>query len=70
MKTVGSPKKPTHPSYYSNMLQFMTWLHKRDTAYTKGTTFTREELLKVTPKAVHDYMALKAFGKTEYGPED
>ena len=64
------PERPVAPSYYSNLLAFMTWFHQKDRPYPKGTTFTREQLLEITPKAVHDFMALKAFGKINYGDND
>ena len=38
--------------------------------HPKGTGFTREQLLEVAPMVVHDWMALKAFGKVDYGDED
>jgi hypothetical protein len=43
--TLSEPGK----SYEPNMLRFMEWLHKKEHRYSKGTTFTRTQLLDIKP---------------------
>lgn len=59
--------------YRSYMMEFMTFFHRWQgkevtTTYPLTTMFTREQLLEITPKAVHDWMATKTYGKAVYGP--
>jgi hypothetical protein len=56
------------PEYITTFLEFMSFIHNK--AYDKSHTFTRAELLKVTPKQFLAFVTYKAFGKTRYGPED
>ena len=62
--------------YRSYFMDFMTFFHRRQGkevpagGYPLTKMFTREELLEISPRDVHDWMAIKAFGKVDYGPGD
>lgn len=56
--------------YSPNIVKFMSWFHEKDPPYPKDEKFTREELLQITPGAVHDYLATLAFGRVEYAEND
>jgi len=45
-------------------MDFMSFFHAKDEVYPRDTVFTREQLSQITPKAVYDWLAIKAFGKT------
>ncbi|KAK1737232.1 hypothetical protein QTG54_012099 [Skeletonema marinoi] len=57
-------------AYFDYMCDLMTFFHKPDEPYPPTKVFTREELLLLTPKVVRDWMAMKTFGKLDYGPGD
>ena len=52
------------PRYLAHIISCMSFFHGKN--YTKRDQFTKEQLLELTPKAVHDWMAIKAFGKVRY----
>lgn len=56
--------------YFAYFMEFMAFFHGKDEVYPMTTVFSREQLRQITPKAVHDWLAMVAFGKTEYGPAD
>lgn len=65
-----SKLKKNEKNYFNYMADLMTYFHQRKEPYHPSHVFTREELLELTPKVVRDWMAMKAFGTTEYGPGD
>ena len=48
----------------------MSWFHEKDPPYDLYERFTKDELLEIYPKAVHDWMAMGVFGKTDYGDDE
>ena len=48
----------------STMVDFMSYFHgKQDEPYEKDATFTREELLEITPSDILEWMNLKEIGR-------
>ena len=46
---------PRHPTYEHPLCRFMAFVHDRPfERYTKGTTFSREQLLQIKPEHVHN----------------
>ncbi len=62
--------KENEKRYFAYFMDFMAFFHGKDVVYPKTTVFTREDINKITPKAVHDWLAMTAFGKVDYGPGD
>jgi len=62
--------KHNEKRYFTYFMEFMTFFHARDEVYPKTTVFTRADINKITPKAVHDWLAITAFGKADYGQGD
>ncbi len=62
--------KVNEKSYFSYFMEFMTFFHGKDEKYPNDTVFTREEMNQITPIAIHDWLAVITFGKTDYGPAD
>ena len=58
------PTSSTAKKYKSSLISFMSYFHNKQ--YDKDKVFTKEELLQIRPRDIHNWMALKAFGKTRY----
>ena len=58
------PTSSTAKKYKSSLISFMSYFHNKQ--YDKDKEFTKEELLQIRPRDIHNWMALKAFGKTRY----
>lgn len=55
--------------YENYLCHFMGYVHQKGGRYSKGTTFTREQLLQIRPQHLLDWLSMKAFGKTNYSIE-
>ena len=61
---------PRHPTYEHPLCRFMAFVHNRPfERYTKGSTFTKEQLLQIKPEHVHNWLAKLAVGKVDYSIE-
>jgi hypothetical protein len=56
------------PEYLSCFIEFISFIHNKQ--YVKTHTFTRTELLQITPKQFLAFVTYKAYGKTRIGSED
>ena len=61
---------PRSQKYEPYIRQVMTFVHGRSPTYPKDTIFTREQLLELKPQHIRDFMALKAYHKVDFSPED
>jgi hypothetical protein len=57
-----------YPDYLSPFLEFMGFVDNK--TYTKGQTFSKNQLLKLYPKHVLAFLTYKAFGVAKRKPED
>ena len=52
------------------MLEFMTWFHSPSHCFDNGQTFSQTELFKIRPVDIHDWLAVKCFGRFDYNIDE
>ena len=52
------------------MLEFMTWFHSPSHCFDNGQTFLQTELFKIRPVDIHDWLAVKCFGRFDYNIDE
>ena len=57
---------PRHHTYENSLCEFMVFAHHHNfPRYPKNTIFTRQQLLEIKPLHVLNYLAKKAFVKSD-----